>query len=250
MVAVAYAVERQLPKLQHAGTFALAGFTGIFLGQLMYLLGVYYSGAILSAICQLIQAPLVASLAVRLVFFSAFHATWAYYLRVLHASVSKTCFPVQILFKMEKFSWLKMAGLVTSLAGSAVLILGGGLNIGFSAEGAKSLGVLLLVAQNIFSSFMIILQKQLTADNGPMTTAAFITFSSVPWTALTGAVTISGVGWKVSPTAIWGLSYAILIIGLVAGNLYGWALKHMDSSVVGASVTLNVRLFLVSLKSA
>jgi drug/metabolite transporter (DMT)-like permease len=140
---------------------------------------------------------------------------------------------------MEKFSWLKMAGLITGLAGAGVLILGNGFNIGFSGEGTKSLGVVILVAQNILSSFMIILQKQLSNDHGPMTTAALITLSSVPWTILTATVFVSSKEWTVSPAAIGGITYAVIAVGLIAGNLYGWAVKNTDSSIVGASVTLN-----------
>lgn len=112
---------------------------------------------------------------------------------------------------MEKFSWIKLAGLATSVSGALVLILGNGFNIGTSGDGTKSLGIVILFAQSIFSSFGVILQKQIVENYPPMITSAFVNLFSVPWAILLGVSVIRGDAWSVSPSSIWGLVRSICL---------------------------------------
>lgn len=79
-----------MPPRSEWGWLSLVGFLGVYLNQLLFAIGVYNAGAIIAAIMQLAVSPTTTALA--------------------------------ILLKMEKFSILKIVGIILSTIGSLIII--------------------------------------------------------------------------------------------------------------------------------
>jgi drug/metabolite transporter (DMT)-like permease len=108
---------------QHWGWFILVAFLGVYLNQMFFTFGVHYAGAVLASVGQLATPPVTSILAV--------------------------------IFKMEKFSWMRLAGVALSIVGAFVLL---GLDqIDLSSD--RTIGIVILLVQSLWVASFFLLQK-------------------------------------------------------------------------------------------
>ncbi len=135
----------------------------------------------------------------------------------------------------EKVTANKIAGLVLGLLGAALLLLGPTLS--FSSQTLQ--GDIMVMLNAIIYSYYLIIAKPLLHKYSPLTV--------IKWTFLFGGILVlpfglpelQGVQWAQMPVNIWWC-----IVYLVAGATFltyllnGWALRHANSSLVGAYIYL------------
>lgn len=135
----------------------------------------------------------------------------------------------------ETFSIKRISGLVLGLSGAVLLLLnsaGGGTISGFTGD-------IMIMLNAIIYSYYLIISKPLLHKYMPLTV--------IKWSFLFGAILVfpfgaaelMDVNWTSIPAHIWG-AIAFLIIGATYFTylLNGWALRYVNSSVVGAYIYL------------
>lgn len=135
----------------------------------------------------------------------------------------------------EKVSALKIVGLMLGLSGAILLLVGPQL----SFSSATFSGDVMVMLNAIIYSYYLIIAKPLLHKYNPITV--------IKWTFLFGGIMIlpfsvpelQVVEWALIPTNIWG-SISFLIVGatFLTYLLNGWALRHANSSLVGAYIYL------------
>lgn len=159
----------------------------------------------------------------------------------VNASVLMTLTPIFVfitafLLRTEKMTWLKLAGLLVSFAGAALISLGGRK---ISINEATILGDGLVVLNAAIYGIYLVIVRPL------MLKYHFITV--MKWALLFGACVniplgvpdLLEVDWAgLSSSAIWGVSYIVLLTTLGAYSLNSWALQRLPSSAVGIYIYL------------
>jgi drug/metabolite transporter (DMT)-like permease len=135
----------------------------------------------------------------------------------------------------EKATFLKVFGLMLGLSGALLLLIGHDLS--FSSTTLS--GDIMVMLNAIIYSYYLIIAKPLLHKYNPITV--------IKWTFLFGGIMIlpfsipelQVVTWNQIPTTIW-FSISFLIIGatFLTYLLNGWALRHANSSLVGAYIYL------------
>ena len=135
----------------------------------------------------------------------------------------------------EKVSALKIMGLMLGLSGALLLLVGPSL----SFSSATLSGDVMVMLNAIIYAYYLIIAKPLLHKYNPITV--------IKWTFLFGGIMIlpfsipelQEVNWVVIPSKIWA-SIAFLIMGatFLTYLLNGWALRHANSSLVGAYIYL------------
>jgi drug/metabolite transporter (DMT)-like permease len=142
---------------------------------------------------------------------------------------------IGILAKEEKFSWLKIAGILLGTGSAAMLIL--------SKEGSDKTDSLLgdmfiFINAASFAVFLVIV-RPLMKKYHPVTVMS--------WAFLFGSFMVLPVGgselikthWSELTPALWGaIAFTIIGTTFIAYILNAYALKHVASSVVGSYVYL------------
>ncbi|MFN5706132.1 MAG: DMT family transporter [bacterium] len=135
----------------------------------------------------------------------------------------------------EKVTILKVSGLILGVLGAGMLLIGPKLN--FSSETLA--GDIMVTLNAIIYSYYLIIAKPLLHKYNPITV--------IKWTFLFGGILIlpfsipelNNVQWEQIPSNIW-TSIFFLIAGatFLTYLLNGWALRHANSSLVGAYIYL------------
>ncbi len=135
----------------------------------------------------------------------------------------------------ERPTSIKIIGLLLGVLGAALLLLGP--NLSFSSSTLA--GDVMVMLNAIIYSYYLIIAKPLLQKYNPITV--------IKWTFLFGGFLIlpfsipelKQVQWEVIPINIW-YSIAFLILGatFLTYLLNGWALRHANSSLVGAYIYL------------
>ena len=135
----------------------------------------------------------------------------------------------------EKATIMKVAGLILGVLGAGMLLIGPKLN--FSSETLA--GDIMVTLNAIIYSYYLIIAKPLLHKYNPITV--------IKWTFLFGGILIlpfsipelNNVQWQQIPNNIWS-SIFFLIAGatFLTYLLNGWALRHANSSLVGAYIYL------------
>jgi drug/metabolite transporter (DMT)-like permease len=108
---------------KHWGWFTVVSFVGVYLNQVFFVYGIQLAGAVLASVGQLATPPITSILAV--------------------------------IFKLEKFSWTRFAGVVLSVIGGIVLL---GLDQS-SLSGNRTLGIVLVMTRPILVASFYLLQR-------------------------------------------------------------------------------------------
>jgi len=135
----------------------------------------------------------------------------------------------------EKATVIKIIGLMLGVSGALLLLVGPKLS--FSSSTLN--GDIMVMLNAIIYSYYLIIAKPLLHKYNPITV--------IKWTFLFGGILIlpfsvpelQVVEWNVIPTTIW-FSILFLIAGatFLTYLLNGWALRHANSSLVGAYIYL------------
>lgn len=185
--------------------FALIGISGIFVNQTFYILSIYYSGALLATILQLLATPLTAGLA--------------------------------ILIKLEKFSIFKILGISCSVIGAALMA---GLS-GLSVDKSKLTGMILAIVQAFFVAFFVVFSKKKLLSIYPsITVTAGIHVASLPFMTITCFILQRDFSkYVVTKEAALPILYSVLFHSVAAYLLLMFVNSRLDASMVSAFGTLN-----------
>ena len=172
----------------------------------------------------------------QLLFFSGLNLT-----SPINASLIMTTVPVIVLVSSalilgEKIGWKKVLGVSLGLSGAALLVLN---KKELSLENSSFTGDLLVLLNGTSYSLYLVLVKPLMQKYNSQTV--------VKWAFLVGLIIITPFGWQEAgevdwnslPTEAWlAILYVILGTTFLAYLLNAWALRYVNSSVVGIYIYL------------
>ncbi|UKJ07438.1 DMT family transporter [Solitalea lacus] len=158
----------------------------------------------------------------------------------IKAAVEMVCTPLFVALLAfwvlkEKATVLKIVGLILGLSGAVLMILWPG----FSLIGGTVLGDICVILNAIIYAYYLIIAKPLIQKYQAITI--------VKWTFIIGAILVFPFGfkdlvrvdWVHIPVMIWGaIVFIVVCTTFLTYLLNGWALKFVNSSVVGAYIYL------------
>ncbi len=158
----------------------------------------------------------------------------------INAAILMVCTPLFVgifafVILKEQLSATKITGLISGLAAATLLLLGPDL----SFNSSTLWGDIMVMLNAIIYAYYLIIAKRLLLKYSPVTV--------IKWTFFFGGILILPFGlpelpdveWSAIPTSIY-YSILFLIIGatFLTYLLNGWALRHANSSLVGAYIYL------------
>jgi drug/metabolite transporter (DMT)-like permease len=208
---ITWALERplRLPVRSDFPSIILCGLFGVFFNQVLFAVGVYWTGAVIASIMQLAVSPITAF--------------------------------VEIVFGMAKFSWCKAAGMLLCIVGSLIMI---GIHNAASMETKKMWGVGVLFLQGCFAAGYLIIQKRLLERLTPITATTAMYIPGTVFTVLTSVIVLSitGDSWTPGDGIGWlCIGYAVIFQSVAAYILNAWANAKSSPSTVAVFETINVR---------
>lgn len=149
-------------------------------------------------------------------------------------AIIQQCIPVftaaiTVAIKMEKFSLIKLVGLVFSIAGAIVMI-------GFkdlSLENSRTIGMFMLLGNTSLMATYYVLQKPLLAKYPPITVTgcAYVVASFAMGLTSLFYINVPSV-YKLPKQVLWPLSYAIFIQTIFGFCCVSWANSRAPASMV------------------
>lgn len=147
LVVAAGFIDRTIPEQADHGWFMLIGLFGVFLNQTMYTFAIYYCGASLASILQLLNTPSTAGLA--------------------------------ILVGLERMTLFKGLGLMGAMAGAVLMVAVGKPS---SVAVDRTLGIVISLVQSCFiAAWVVIAKKYLYHKYSPTTVAAGMHVTGLPY---------------------------------------------------------------------
>lgn len=205
LLIIAIIVERAKPNIKEDWwRFLLLGSTGVFANQLLFILGLQYTSSTQAAIMQ----PCIP------VFTTAF----------------------TLILRLEKFSVLKVIGILFSAAGAVVMV--GVENISFKSNQFK--GMMCLVGNTLAMSIYYIFQKPVLKKYPPISVTGWAYIIGSALMGLTSLIFTHGHAseYKVAKQVYFPLGYSILGATVFTYMTLTWANKHAPASVVAAYSSL------------
>lgn len=195
--------HRAMPPLREMPRLALLGFFGVFINQVLFIIGLSYTTAINSAI--------------------------------LMPSIPVFTAAVAIALRVERPTWAKSLGIALAVLGALVL-----LDItNFSFSGDVALGNVLILLNCLSYSLFLVLARPVLLRLPPLTVTAWtflfggvgVLFFSIPDLLHTPFATLD--------TSVWlALGYILLLPTLVNYLLNIWAIRHSSPTTVATYTTL------------
>jgi len=205
LIIIALIFERVKPNIKEDWwRFLLLGITGVYLNQLLFVEGLNYTSATQAAIMQ----PCIP------VFTTAF----------------------TLVLRMEKFSVLKVIGILFSAGGAVVMV--GVNNISFKSE--QFIGMMCLVGNTLAVSVYYILQKPVLKKYPPISVTGWAYMIGSVLMGITSVIATKGEAskYKVVDAVYLPLAYSIFIATVFTYMTLTWANKHAPASVVAAYCSL------------
>lgn len=167
----------------------------------------------------------------QLLFFSGLNLTTP-----INASLLQTLIPVMVLLIAgfmvnEKITWKKTMGVITGIFGAGLLITNKG-KVNFGNE--QFTGDLMIILNSAFYALYLVLAKPLMQKYSASTV--------IKWVFLFGMIVVVpftwkdffAVDWENLPAAAWlAIIYVVVFTTFLAYLLNTWALKYVETSVVG-----------------
>eukprot|EP00026_Physarum_polycephalum_P009833 Phypoly_transcript_09970.p1 GENE.Phypoly_transcript_09970~~Phypoly_transcript_09970.p1 ORF type:complete len:386 (-),score=58.41 Phypoly_transcript_09970:190-1347(-) len=205
LVLIAIIVERAKPKVREDWwRFLLLGVTGVYLNQLLFILGLKYTSSTQAAIMQ-------------------------------------PCIPVfttalTLILRTEKFSILKVVGILFSAAGAVVLV--GFKDLSFKSEQFK--GMLCLLGNTLAMSVYYVFQKPVLKKYPPISVTGWAYIIGSVLMGVTSLIYVEGKWseYKVNEKVYFPLGYSIVGATIFTYMTLTWANKHAPASVVAAYSSL------------
>eukprot|EP01113_Clastostelium_recurvatum_P043467 TRINITY_DN7198_c0_g1_i1.p1 TRINITY_DN7198_c0_g1~~TRINITY_DN7198_c0_g1_i1.p1 ORF type:complete len:366 (+),score=69.06 TRINITY_DN7198_c0_g1_i1:57-1154(+) len=202
---IALVVERTFPKPRDWYRFVFLGATGVYGNQLLFVLGLYFTSATQAAIMQ-------------------------------------PCIPVfttiitQAL-RMEKFSFLKVAGIIASAAGAVVMVGFDGLSLHSSAF----LGTACLIGNTLCTAVYLVYMKGVLKDYPPISITGWAYLVGSVFMGLTSLIFVfqgRTSEYNVGRSALLPLAYSILFATVYTYMVLSWANSKAPASMVSAYMSL------------
>lgn len=141
-----------------------------------------------------------------------------------------------VMFLREKLPARRIAGIVISIVGVSVVVLAGEVD---RSSPRPVLGALWMIGAVVSWAAYTIFAKRL-ADVDQVITIALVSLFGMLMIAPFAAIELAETSWRTPSLQSWG---GILFLGIVASALayiaYGWALRELDASLVGALINLD-----------
>ena len=168
--------------------------------------------------------------------------TSAHVAAILITAVPVFTLGAAMVFKEERVTAMKVAGIALAAAGALTVV--GGEGLGGAAKSV--IGDLLIVGNSLSYALFLVLSKPDMARLGPRRVIARMFAIAAVLMLPIAAVPMLRLHWRTIPPAAW-LSLAFVIAGptIAAYLLNAWALAHTDSSLVAAYTYLQPILTVV-----
>eukprot|EP00216_Chloropicon_sp_CCMP2111_P003634 CAMPEP_0198242570 /NCGR_PEP_ID=MMETSP1446-20131203/17728_1 /TAXON_ID=1461542 ORGANISM="Unidentified sp, Strain CCMP2111" /NCGR_SAMPLE_ID=MMETSP1446 /ASSEMBLY_ACC=CAM_ASM_001112 /LENGTH=327 /DNA_ID=CAMNT_0043926091 /DNA_START=265 /DNA_END=1244 /DNA_ORIENTATION=+ len=194
------------PQKKHIVHFLGAGFC-LFLNQVLFIVGVDLSGAMVATCIQPSQ-PIIT-------------------------------FIVAVLIGQEKIDLNRLLGLTLSVVGAVWVVLGDAFLSNANVLVKSLLGDVCLVANCAAMAVCYILVKALVSSYSPVVVIAYTYASAVVPLVLTTPFFIkSNDDWVVPKLALPTLAFLVLVVSVLGYSTISWSSKHLDSSQVSAFTCL------------
>lgn len=158
----------------------------------------------------------------------------------VNASLIATAGPLLVLMAgvmvgEERFTWLKLTGVLTGAVGAGLLIWGPGIDVG----AANWKGDLLVLANVTAYAVYLTLVQPLMQKYHPITV--------IRWAFTFGAIFVAPFGlpqawnarWSAMPGEVWAsIAFVVICTTFLAYLLNAWAMRYVKASVVGTYIYL------------
>lgn len=195
--------DRALPPRKELPGLAMLGFFGVFINQVLFIVGLNYTTAI--------------------------NAT------ILMPSIPVFTAGIALLLRMEKLTTARALGIASAVAGALIILDIG--NLSFSGDAA--FGNLLILINCASYALFLVLARPVLLRIPPLTVTAWtFLFGGVGVVAL-GFEDLLATPFSTLPAAAWlSIAYILLLPTLINYVLNVWAVKRSSSSLVAAYTTL------------
>lgn len=195
--------ERRLPPLREFGMLAILGFTGVFVNQILFIIGLHHTTAINASI--------------------------------LMPSIPVFTVAVAMVTRVERPSAYRLLGICISVIGALMM-----LDVtGFTLSSGTSYGNLLVLLNCLSYAVFLVLARPILLRLPPLTVIAWTFVLGGAGVAVIAAPTLFTVSWSTIPTRVWlAVAYILLLPTLVNYLLNTWAIRRSSSSLVAAYTTL------------
>lgn len=141
-----------------------------------------------------------------------------------------------VMFLRERLSTRRIGGIVLSIVGVGMVVLAGEVD---RNSPRPVLGALWMIGAVTAWAVYTIFAKRL-ADADQLITIALVSTLGMLMIVPFAAVELAGAPWQPPSVQAWG---GVLFLGIIASALayiaYGWALRELDASLVGALINLD-----------
>lgn len=155
---------------------------------------------------------------------------------LIYALVPAAVAVTAVMFLGEKLSKGRVAGIVLSIVGVGLVVIGGEVD---SNSPRPVLGALWMIAAVVLWAAYTVFAKRL-AGADQVITIALISLFGMLMIAPLAALELAETPWRSPSLQAWG---AVLFLGTAASALayiaYGWALRELEASLVGALINLD-----------
>ncbi|MCB0737977.1 MAG: DMT family transporter [Bacteroidetes bacterium] len=161
----------------------------------------------------------------------------------INASVIMTINPLLVLLfstmlLKERVTWLKVAGITIGMIGAVMQIIDP-FNVGKKVESVNWLGDLFVMVNASFYAVYLVLVKPLMAKYHPLTVVRYTFSIGLIMVLPFGFSDLVKVQWhSITPEIASSLLFVVVGTTIMAYLLNAWALKHVNSTTVGAYIYL------------
>ncbi|MCZ7557682.1 MAG: DMT family transporter [Bacteroidia bacterium] len=203
LLLIALKHDRALPAVKEIPQLALLGFFGVFINQVLFIIGLNYTSAINAAI--------------------------------LMPSIPVFTTAIALLMRIERLTKTRIAGIAAAVIGALIILNIG--NLTFSGDAA--LGNLLILINCASYALFLVLARPVLLRIPPLTVTAWsFLFGGVGVVAL-GFEDFITTPFMTLPSEVWlSIAYILLLPTLINYVLNVWAVKRSSSSLVAAYTTL------------
>lgn len=203
LMAIAWGVDRTIPRWRDLPTLALLGFLGVFANQLLFIVGLGYTTATNAAI--------------------------------LMPSIPVFAVAVGAVLKIEKIGRRRIAGIALSALGALVMVN----PLSFSLAGGALLGNGLILANCLFFAAFLVLQRPILRRLPWRTVIAGTFFFGTLGVLAVAWPRLAAVDVAALPASVgWGLAFIVLFPTVLTYSLNTWAVRRSSASLTAAYTTL------------
>lgn len=202
LLLLAWRVEHARPTARDLRFLVMLGVLGVFLNQLLFIVGLRYTTATNAGI----MAP----------------------------SIPVFAAGAAVLFGIEQLSWTRFAGIALAVAGALTMLDPSGFELG-----GHGLGNLLILANCAAYGTFLVLNRPILKRLGPLTVFAWSTvFGGAAVLAVAGGELVRLPLRELPRWVPWGMLYIVVVPTIICHSINIWAVGRSTPSLVAAYTTL------------